>query len=47
MESQNIECYYKENCILYNTDKSTEYCITNEHKKCHIFLYKEILKSEG
>lgn len=47
MESQNIECPYKENCVHYNTNKSIEYCITNEHKKCYIYIYKEILKGEG
>ncbi len=47
MENQKTECPYKKNCVLYNTNKGIEYCITNEHKKCCIYIYKEILKSEN
>ena len=47
MENQKIECPYKKNYVLYNTNKGIEYCITNEHKKCYIYTYKEILKSEN
>ncbi|KKN18352.1 hypothetical protein LCGC14_0956720 [marine sediment metagenome] len=46
VETQNIECHYKKNCVIYNTNKSTEYCTNSEHKKCVIYLYKEILKGE-
>ena len=45
-KKEKIECPYKKNCVRYNTNKSIEYCISNEHKKCYIYLYKEILKGE-